>query len=91
MSDILDMNPVEARRLFQNLIESPGWKALEQIVEEQAQQRRQEMCSPMLPGGEYTRQWIGGELSGLGIVMGTPTTLIEYFSIQIEQRKEETK
>lgn len=68
----------EALRDLQELLESRGWKILERIGREQAQNRVSEVLQPTPGlGSVLEREFIKGEISGINLVLTTPVVLVK--------------
>lgn len=76
--------------LYQNLVKSPGWEQLAKYVQDQIDQRRNQLeLTPHTElGGVLMDQYLKGEIAGLRLFLSIPDTVIQESKAIIDALKE---
>jgi hypothetical protein len=83
--------------LWRGLLEHPGWKAYEKIIDEQMKLRQSTVClTPLASFGKSLEQeFMKGEAAGLGLAIVVPKTQaemakmeVEILNVELDQEKE---
>lgn len=83
---------VERRQMLKDLLNSPGWKELEEIANEQVATREKVDQAMEIEGTQDAFKLAGlrGERRGILLIMALPEALVESLDVDIEETQDAT-
>ena len=85
------VNLQEQKRAWEGLKLHPAWKDLMEMADAQMAGRKSAVLDPMLPGQEYAREFLKGEISGIQTFVALVDTAIELIDVEIQRLTKENE